>query len=75
VGGIGIMNNMLVSGRAHARIGLRKAVGRATCDIMAQFLVEMLVLSLTGGGRAADHDPARQWRRRATALDPDRRTC
>jgi len=50
VGGIGIMNIMLttVSERTH-EIGLRKAVGALRQDIMMQFLVESMVLSLLGG--------------------------
>jgi putative ABC transport system permease protein len=50
VGGIGIMNIMLttVSERTH-EIGLRKAVGALRQDIMIQFLVESMVLSLLGG--------------------------
>jgi putative ABC transport system permease protein len=50
VGGIGIMNIMLttVSERTH-EIGLRKALGALRQDIMMQFLVESMVLSLLGG--------------------------
>ena len=50
VGGIGIMNVMLVSvtERMH-EIGIRKAVGATNRQIMGQFMIESAVLSLTGG--------------------------
>jgi putative ABC transport system permease protein len=62
VGGIGIMNMMLVSVRERTReIGIRKSVGADPWTVQAQFLIEAVVLSLLGGFAGALAGIAATW--------------